>query len=145
MSWENIKDSLEAGYAEFNYIKKNGDIRIASGTRNREVLDQIKTFTFAGRQPSDKVVPYWDFDREDWRCFLKTNAGSCSKRLDAAQVIDTDTGQGVIEYEEENESTNASNAEVQTFEFKGDKVEVKNEPEVTKQKFIFGDTEDSNK
>lgn len=88
MSWQNIKQALEDGYAEFTYIKENGDFRVASGTRNKQVLAEIKDFTFAGRRPSDDVVCYWDFDREDWRCFLKRNAGNCTKSLTAKQIIE---------------------------------------------------------
>jgi len=87
MSWQTIKKALEDGYAEFTYIKENGDFRTASGTRNREVLDHIREFTFAGKAPSDDVVCYWDFDREDWRCFLKKNAGACVVALTAKQII----------------------------------------------------------
>ena len=88
MSWQTIKKALEDGYAEFTYVKVNGDFRVASGTRNKQVLAEIKDFTFAGKAPSDDVVCYWDFDREEWRCFRKDNAGSCTKALTAKQIIE---------------------------------------------------------
>lgn len=85
--WEQIKKALDGGYAEFTYIKKeDGSLRLARGTRNKRVLSQIKTFTFAGRKPSDKVVCYFDFDRNDWRCFLKKNATGLQEKLDENEI-----------------------------------------------------------
>lgn len=86
-----IREALEAGYAEFTYIKEDGNLRLARGTRNPRVLKEIKTFTFAGRKTDyRKHVPYWDFDRDDWRSYHTGNEKQLLESATADEIITED-------------------------------------------------------
>ena len=66
---ENLKESLKKGIVTFQYKKKNGTIRTATGTTQREAIES--NYSFKGEDGPSKYgyTTYWDVEKEDWRCF----------------------------------------------------------------------------
>ena len=66
---ETLKNKLRNGIVTFQYIKKNGELRTAKGTTNSEFLESVAAFK-GGHGPKDfGYTPYWDVERNEWRCF----------------------------------------------------------------------------
>ena len=76
-----IKDRVAVGVARFTYIKQNGETRVAYGTRNREVMQQVE---YRGTNNQDRTrqqdgghFVYFDLGRGDWRSFCTPDIVSC--------------------------------------------------------------------
>lgn len=64
-----LKSAMHKGIVKFQFRKLDGTIRDAIGTLTDEV-----TATLVGGQyfnPSPKVVPYYDCEKQAWRSFRK--------------------------------------------------------------------------
>lgn len=66
-------DDMENEIVYFAYKKKNGDYRIAKGTRKLSLIPKKHHPKGTAKNLSDKVVRYFDFIRGGWRSFRKTN------------------------------------------------------------------------
>jgi len=69
-----FKNALHKRVVEFEYKKKNGDIRTAHGTLNIDLMGEEN----APKGTSDYKVPdntirYYDTDSKGWRSFLVEN------------------------------------------------------------------------
>lgn len=69
-----LKQLLKNGIVEFSFVKKNGEIRNARGTRNIDLLMSIDDSGFTESDKpkgigveSDTSCPYWDLDKKAWR------------------------------------------------------------------------------
>lgn len=69
-----IRDRMRLGVAKFTYDKQNGDVRVAYGTRNRQVIAEIgetassEEGTRRGGEDGAHFA-YFDIQRRAWRCF----------------------------------------------------------------------------
>lgn len=59
----------------FTYIKKNGEIRHARGTKRIDVVEEIDEGLVPKNDMSytDTVIRYFDLDKENWRTVCKDN------------------------------------------------------------------------
>ena len=68
-----FKNALHKGIVEFEYRKKNGEIRSAHGTLNIEVMGEENTPKGTGYEVSDDIIRYYDTDSKGWRSFIIEN------------------------------------------------------------------------
>jgi hypothetical protein len=67
-------DDLESGIVFFAYMKKNGELRYAKGTRLlSKIPKDAHPINGKAVTAADKVVRYYDMVRNAWRSFRKTN------------------------------------------------------------------------
>lgn len=72
-SVEILKEGLKNGVVTFSYQKKDGSIRVAKGTTNLPFIESNYTFKDGVNYPKRRgYTSYWDFDKNDWRCFDET-------------------------------------------------------------------------
>ena len=69
MMVENLKNSLKERVVKFQFKKKNGTIRTAYGTTNRDVLESNYNFKGGDGPSKHGYTSYWDVEKSDWRCF----------------------------------------------------------------------------
>ena len=75
--FESFRDAISNGFARFTYYKKDGTTRTALGTRSPLLIPADK----APKCPQDnneweerdKVIPYFDLDKNEWRSFNVLN------------------------------------------------------------------------
>lgn len=69
---DDLEDRLNMGIVEFMYMKKDGSVRNAKGTRNL-LLDVVgfSDVPMGLRNPPSHVLTYFDTDKMAWRCFIK--------------------------------------------------------------------------
>ena len=67
-----LRVALQAGTCRIIYKKKNGDVRVASGTTQLALIPQSQ-HPKGLRKPASGVVTYYDLDKEEWRCLLEEN------------------------------------------------------------------------
>jgi hypothetical protein len=84
MKKQEILSALYMGSCAFSYTKQDGDLRIATGTLNMNLIPaekkpktDTKTETVNKDKKSD-VVRYFDFGSNGWRSFLAENLISLS-------------------------------------------------------------------
>ena len=67
---EALEEALEMGEVHLVYMKKNGSMREAHGTRATHLIphDCLPRGT---RSPSPLVLTYYDTDRAAWRCLRR--------------------------------------------------------------------------
>ena len=87
-----IKDRMRAGVAKFSFVKQNGDIRIAYGTRNPALLSHFNTNTEGHlSEPDGNHFNYFDIQRQNWRCFctpdVKSVIGEAITNMETIQQI----------------------------------------------------------
>lgn len=72
---EDFKQALRNGVVNFRFTKKDGSIREANGTLNKEVIDEACANPNGGefKAKASGYVAYFDVDEEDWRCFHPDN------------------------------------------------------------------------
>lgn len=72
---EILNAALAVGWVKFSYWKKDGSHRLAIGTRNPSLINEIKGNTERKERDryAESVFPYFDLSRGDFRCFLKEN------------------------------------------------------------------------
>lgn len=82
--FESFRDALNNGFARFTYLKKDGIIRAALGTRSPSLIPADK---LPGASPqrngesglrlegedSAKAIPYFDLEKNEWRSFSVLN------------------------------------------------------------------------
>lgn len=71
MTLENLKQEMQSGVVEFKYRKKDGEIRVAQGTTNLDLIKEYgedKLPKGTGIQP-ESTTRYFDIDKEAWRSF----------------------------------------------------------------------------
>ena len=65
-----LEEALKKGVVHMVYVKKNGAMRDAHGTRVTSLIPE--GYRAQGRRkPSPLVLTYWDTDRGGWRCLLR--------------------------------------------------------------------------
>ena len=64
-----MRRKLEAGVVEFAYLKADGTVRLASGTRKMDLIPSGDLPKGNGNKPAPNVVHYYDMDACGWRCF----------------------------------------------------------------------------
>ena len=62
-----IRTKLAQGILNFAFIKKDGSVRIANGTTNLDLIPQ-EFHPKGNGKSSDKVIAYFDTDKNAWRC-----------------------------------------------------------------------------
>jgi len=62
-----IRQQLSEGHLNFAFIKKDGSVRIANGTTNLDLIPQ-EFHPKGNSKASDKVIAYFDTDKNAWRC-----------------------------------------------------------------------------
>lgn len=63
-----LKLAMKDSVVQFVFKKKNGETRIAFGTRASDILSQNNS-TPQGQRKCETTFPYYDIERKDWRCF----------------------------------------------------------------------------
>lgn len=65
-----LRDLMTVGVAKFEFIKQNGDRRIAYGTRRPDIIARCPNADGnASRTQDGAHFNYYDMQRRDWRCF----------------------------------------------------------------------------
>ena len=65
-----LEEALKERVVHMVYVKKNGAMRDAHGTRATHLIPE--GYRAQGRRkPSPLVLTYWDTDRGGWRCLLR--------------------------------------------------------------------------
>ena len=65
-----LEEALKKGVVHMVYLKKNGAMRDAHGTRATALIPE--GYRAQGRRkPSPLTFAYWDTDRGGWRCLLR--------------------------------------------------------------------------
>jgi hypothetical protein len=67
MKVQDLRNELANGLTNFAFIKKDGSVRIANGTTNLDLIPAENHPKGTGKA-SDKVLAYFDLDKEAWRC-----------------------------------------------------------------------------
>ena len=70
---EKFKKALHKRIVEFEYKKKNGDIRTAHGTLNIDIMGVENSPKGTGYETPDNVIRYFDTDSNGWRSFIIEN------------------------------------------------------------------------
>jgi len=70
---QDFKNALHEGIVEFQYEKKNGEIRDAKGTLNIEIMGESNIPKGTGYEISDSNIRYYDLNSEGWRSFIFEN------------------------------------------------------------------------
>lgn len=70
---EDFKNELKNRIVEFKYSKKNGDIRIARGTLNVDIMGNDNIPKGTGYDIKDNNIRYYDLNSNGWRSFLLEN------------------------------------------------------------------------
>lgn len=65
ISPSSLREALNKGTIQFAFRKKDGNLRLALGTTNLELVP-IEDHP-AGNGSSSKVVPYFDLNKNQWR------------------------------------------------------------------------------
>ena len=72
-SWANfkLKVQMTKGIVKFYYQKVDGSIREAYGTLYEKHIPAIAGTD--NRKKNDTIQPYFDTEKQEWRCFKKLN------------------------------------------------------------------------
>ena len=71
-----IKEQLEKGIVTFTFVKKDGSVRTAKGTRcfdNPLAVGENYVPPKGVGVPKEGVITYWDLDKSAWRCFTESS------------------------------------------------------------------------
>lgn len=66
MKVQDLRNELSNGVTDFAFIKKDGSVRVAKGTTNLAFVPVEKRPK--GGKASEKVLAYFDLDKDNWRC-----------------------------------------------------------------------------
>ena len=81
--FESFRDALSNGFARFTYYKKDGTTRTALGTRSSVLIPTDKLPKCPQDndkwEESDKAIPYFDLEKNEWRSFNVLNFNSLDK------------------------------------------------------------------
>lgn len=61
-------EALRNGVTHFIYVKKDGSLRVAKGTRNFDFIPSEDVPTGGGNEMPDNIETYYDVDKGAWRC-----------------------------------------------------------------------------
>ena len=64
---EGIKGILASGDVYFSYLKKDGIVREAYGTRNTNIINENNATPTGNSSEKDGVITYYDLEFEGWR------------------------------------------------------------------------------
>jgi len=74
---KNIRQRLNLSVVKFSFKKKNGDLRLATGTTNISLLNELFDLKLEEKEQSEQqrngTTPYYDIDSKGWRCFKDEN------------------------------------------------------------------------
>ena len=70
---EGIKRILALGDVYFSYLKKDGTVREAYGTRNTNIINEYNASPRGNSSEKDGVITYYDIEFEGWRSFKIEN------------------------------------------------------------------------
>lgn len=74
---KNIRQRLKLSVVKFSYLKKNGDVRYATGTTNIDLLNDLFNLNIEATEEKEQqrngTTPYYDFAQKGWRCFKDDN------------------------------------------------------------------------
>lgn len=59
---------LRNGVTHFIYVKKDGSLRVAKGTKNFDFIPSEDVPTGGGNEMPDNIETYYDVDKGAWRC-----------------------------------------------------------------------------
>lgn len=65
VSAEKLREALGMGSTNFAFRKMNGDLRIARGTTNLDLIPNEKHPT--GQGGRKRAIAYFDLDKQEWR------------------------------------------------------------------------------
>ena len=65
-----LEEALKEGVVHMVYMKKDGSMRDAHGTRAARLIPE-DCRARGRRKPPPHVLAYWDTDRGDWRSLLR--------------------------------------------------------------------------
>lgn len=68
-----LRRLLKKGDVRFKYTKKDGTLRKAYGTLKPSLIPDLDKEDDRMEKKNKDVFYYYDLDKEDWRCFLKSN------------------------------------------------------------------------
>lgn len=61
-------EALRNGVTHFIYVKKDGSLRVANGTKNFDFIPSEDVPTGGGNEMPDNIETYYDVDKGAWRC-----------------------------------------------------------------------------
>lgn len=61
-------EALRNGVTHFIYVKKDGSLRVAKGTKNFDFIPSEDVPTGGGNEMPDNIETYYDVDKGAWRC-----------------------------------------------------------------------------
>lgn len=64
-----LYEKMTKGIVTFQYQKNNGQVRTAKGTLNPDFVEDNYAFRGGSGPAEFGYTPYWDVDKNDWRCF----------------------------------------------------------------------------
>ena len=70
---EGIKRILASGDVYFSYLKKDGTVREAYGTRNTNIINEYNASPKGNSAEKNGVITYYDIEFEGWRSFKIEN------------------------------------------------------------------------
>lgn len=79
---DKIKNKMADDIVDFIFIKLDGSKRKATGTRNIEIVKSVGgkgQIPKGVREPSPRVLTFWDMDKKKWRCFRRDRFVSIGK------------------------------------------------------------------
>ena len=62
-----LRAALKSSVVNFTFTKLNGEKREAKGTTNGDLIPEEYRSKFSSKQPSDKVITYFDFGVNGYR------------------------------------------------------------------------------
>lgn len=68
-----LKDCLRKGEVEFEYTKKNGELRKAKGTLNIDIISEHNATPNGNGSDNENVLKYYDLNSNGWRSCLIEN------------------------------------------------------------------------
>ena len=70
---EAIIERFASGDVYFSYLKKDGTVREAYGTRNTNIINEYNASPKGNSSEKDGVITYYDIEFEGWRSFKIEN------------------------------------------------------------------------
>lgn len=68
-----LRKAMKSGIVKFYFEKVDGSIREAWGTLKEELLPKSESTEGSSRKKNDSVVPYFDTEKQAFRCFKIAN------------------------------------------------------------------------
>lgn len=66
---EELNERLKKEVVKFKFMKKNGEERIATGTRMSSYLEEKNAVPTGNGSEKSNVTTYYDIEKEGWRSF----------------------------------------------------------------------------